>query len=149
MGRRLPKSALKLVADLMQSKQKEVVIEYVDIQEQRGASDCGLFALAFITSICNGIDPASYSYQQAAMRSHTLSCIEKSQMTLFPCISGRQYQESIKKTLPVYYVCRLPNDGSSMIQCCECKECYHLACVNVIKEYLIKPKLDWHCTQCI
>ena len=133
----------------MQSKQKEGVIEYVDVQEQRGASDCGLFALAFIISICNGIDPASHSYQQAAMRSHTLSCVEKSQMTLFPCTSGRQYQESIKKTLPVYCVCRLPNDGSSMIQCCECKEWYHLACVKVNKEYLINPKLDWHCTQCI
>ena len=96
------RAPIKLVADLMQSKQKEVVIEYVDVQEQRGASHCGLFALAFITSIGNGIDPASHSYQQAAMRSHTLSCIEKNWMTLFPCTSGRQYQESIKKTLPVY-----------------------------------------------
>ena len=50
----------------MQSEKKEVVIEYVDVEEQRGASDCGHFALAFITSICNGIDPASHSYQQGA-----------------------------------------------------------------------------------
>ena len=44
----------------------EVVIAYVVVQEQRGASDCGLYALAFITSICNGIDLVSLSYQQAA-----------------------------------------------------------------------------------
>ena len=35
-----------------------------------GDSDCGLFALAFITSICNGEDPVKQIYDQSAMRDH-------------------------------------------------------------------------------
>ena len=44
--RGLPKHIQKLVADLMQCKDKEITLEFVDVQEQRGLSDCGLFALA-------------------------------------------------------------------------------------------------------
>ena len=49
------KRSLKLVADLMQTK--SLTVEFVDVQKQKGGSDCGLFALAFIASICNGQDP--------------------------------------------------------------------------------------------
>ena len=45
-GPGLPKHIQKLVADLMQCKDKEITLEFVDVQEQRGSSDCGLFALA-------------------------------------------------------------------------------------------------------
>ena len=41
----------KLIADLMQCKSKAITIEYEDVQEQKGSNDCGLFAIAFITSI--------------------------------------------------------------------------------------------------
>ena len=51
LGGRLPKRCLKLVADLMQSRERELTFEFVDVQEQKGASDCGLFALKFLTSI--------------------------------------------------------------------------------------------------
>ena len=36
---------------------KSLTVEFVDVQKQKGGSDCGLFALAFIASICNGQDP--------------------------------------------------------------------------------------------
>ena len=50
------------------------------MQEQRGSSDCGLFALAFITSVCCGVDPASQTYSQKEMRKHLLACIENDEM---------------------------------------------------------------------
>ena len=77
LGGRLPKHCLKLVGDLMQSRKKLVTVEFVDVQEQKGASDCGLFALAYITSICNGQDPATLLYDQAAMRPQLRECFEK------------------------------------------------------------------------
>ena len=67
---------VKLVADLMQTREKSLTIEFVDVQKQKGSSDCGLFALAFITSICNRQDPTELAYNQSSMRSHLLKRIE-------------------------------------------------------------------------
>ena len=108
LGGRLPKNALRLVADLMQSKEKEITIEFVDVQEQTGSVDCGLFALAFITSVCHGLDPATQCYNQKAMTRHLMTCIEKAQMTPFPATNGRKPKKPQKESLPVYCVCRLP-----------------------------------------
>ena len=136
LGGRLPKRCLKLVADLMQSREKEVTIEFVDVQEQKGASDCGLFALVFLTSICNGHDPATQHYNQKATRSHLLQCIEEGEMKPFPASSGREHKQPVKQVIPIYCTCRLIDNGTRMIECAQCREWYHVGCVNVDKSSL-------------
>ena len=42
----------KIVADLMMTQDKTVLVYYPDFQWQRGTSDCGAFAIAFATSLC-------------------------------------------------------------------------------------------------
>ena len=81
---RLDLPTKKIVADLVQSKENEIEILYADVQRQSGASDCGLFALAFATSVCYGDYPAASSYTQSEMREHLLSCIKKGQIVRFP-----------------------------------------------------------------
>ncbi len=88
MGGRLPKATLKLVADLLQSGDKAITIEFVDVQQQRESNDCGLFALAFITSLCCGVEPSTVIYQQNAMRQHLLACIEGKKLKPFPSTSA-------------------------------------------------------------
>jgi len=34
-----------------------LIVQFVQCQIQRGPSDCGLFALAFSSSLCEGVDP--------------------------------------------------------------------------------------------
>jgi hypothetical protein len=51
----LPSRTPRLVADLMQSQDRAIKVQYCDVQWQSGGSDCGLFALAFATSLCSGI----------------------------------------------------------------------------------------------
>ena len=60
------------------------------MSRKRGSIDCGLFALAFVTSVCYEIDPASQTFDQKAMRRHLLDCIEKEEMRPFPCMHGRK-----------------------------------------------------------
>lgn len=93
-GGGLPKHTMKLVADLMQSQDKQITFEFVDVKQQRGSSDCGLFALAFITSVCGGVDPAIHNYNQKAMQQHLLECIENDQMKPFPSEKGRMPKPS-------------------------------------------------------
>lgn len=51
-------------------------------QRQVGASDCGLFYLAFATDLCHGLD--HIKYDQGAMRQHYVNCLENGAMVPFP-----------------------------------------------------------------
>ena len=44
--------------------EKSFSIHHVDVQRQRGGSDCGLFAVAFAASLCMGSDPHTERYNQ-------------------------------------------------------------------------------------
>ena len=74
----------KVVACLLNSKEKEIKINYVDVQWQSGGNDCGLFAIAFATSLCAGQNPALASYKQLGMRDHLIQCINNEVMVPFP-----------------------------------------------------------------
>ena len=40
----------------------------VHVQKQEGDNDCGLFALAYIESLCRGHEPRLIEYDQSYMR---------------------------------------------------------------------------------
>ena len=45
--------------------------------QQSGSTDCGLFAIAYITSIAFDVDPAQYVFNQTAMQPHLQKCFEE------------------------------------------------------------------------
>ena len=53
----LPEDTKKLIADIMQSPCPKIEAQYIDVQKQKGQSDCGLFAIAFATSLAHLQDP--------------------------------------------------------------------------------------------
>ena len=140
----------KLVADLMMTRDKAIVVTYSNVQWQSGGSDCGLFALAFATSLCEGHDPATILYDQPRMRDHLLSCIIAGKITTFPQRSSRRRARVNKaetELIPVFCKCRLPDDGGIMIQCSQCDEWYHESCIRLPDKYL-NSELSWCCSQC-
>ena len=145
LGGRLSNHCKRLVADLMQCRKDHIILKYVNVQQQKGSSDCGLFS--FITSICSGQDPSTKLYFQANMRIHLLQCIENNKIVEFPS-SSRVPQESVKETLPIHCICRLTEDGRQMIECDKCKTWYHVDCINVEDRYITDSKLDWYCSFC-
>ena len=54
----LPHREQKLVVDILQSCQPDIVIHYIDVQKHANTSDCGLLSIAFATAITFGQDPA-------------------------------------------------------------------------------------------
>ena len=109
----------------------------MDVQQQQGGADCGLFAIANATSICFGLDPVHVTYQQCNMRDHLLKCIEANQLTPFPQEEKRRViTSSCKRWDHVNVSCkrRLPDDGqkndsvlimSRVVSCTLCKETHH------------------------
>jgi len=62
----------------------ECEISMKKMQVESGIKDCGVFAIAFITSIVHGEDPCNVVYQQQSMHKHLFDCFEKLIITPFP-----------------------------------------------------------------
>ena len=54
-------------------KSDSIRMELSPVQQQAGAADCGLFAIAFATDLAFGEDPVKISYEQSLMREHAPS----------------------------------------------------------------------------
>eukprot|EP00731_Ephydatia_muelleri_P006550 Em0003g798a len=84
-------SLLNQIASIVCTPKDMIKLTYVDVQMQQGCDDCGLFAIAFATSLARGEQPGSFFYQQKAMRKHLVDCLEKQNITAFPIQKIRRH----------------------------------------------------------
>ena len=54
----ISKEDQKQIAALIFTKENDITLNFPIVQMQGGSSDCGLFAIAFATSLCCGFNPA-------------------------------------------------------------------------------------------
>ena len=67
-----------LLADSVQK------LEYAPCQQQTSGSDCGIFAIAFATSLVLGSTPQEITFDIAKMRPPLVACLRAGAMTQFP-----------------------------------------------------------------
>ena len=147
---RLPTSLKCTIADLLHTNEGSILVQYMHMQDQGGGSDCGLFAIATATTICNGQDPAALQFDQSHMRQHLLNAFETNILMPFPSrkVAKRKPLIVFRERIHVYCVCRHPDDGRKMVQCTKCKSWYHCDCMklapNVLKN-IENTKTPWYC----
>ncbi|KAL5491289.1 hypothetical protein EMCRGX_G016548 [Ephydatia muelleri] len=135
----------QIIADLMHSAGKQITVQYVSVQYQKGSQDCGLFAIAFACEICFGKDPSSVTFVQSTMRQHLIEGLEQGNILPFPSAVRRQRSQMVRQEVfRIFCSCRMPNDGRKMIQCSKCREWYHLNCVRVSRKFL-RHTVPWFC----
>ena len=154
------------IASILRSNNKQIQLHIEMVQFQTNSVDCGLFAIAFITDLCYGIDPSNNLYKESKLHMHFLSCLQEGKMVPFP--SERQKrQPPLLQSFNIYCRCWFPyapehshkksettvnNDaGLDMIACDTCNEWFHLTCINVSAETLksvSKPNVEWICEEC-
>jgi len=122
-----------------------LTLRYRDVQRQPNSSDCGVYALAFATSLLHGQDPTEVKY--VAPRSHLAMCLTSGQMSPFPD-EPRDVAASTPATesLPLYCVCRSVDDGRIMIACDGCDGWFHKVCV--LGDDVDLPAGSWICEDC-
>ena len=77
-------------------------VDVMNVQQQEGGSDCGLFAIAFATSLVFGQCPTLWRYTQKSMRKHLMDCLEKKDICPFPSRAvNRKYLNAVLRTLNV------------------------------------------------
>ena len=74
------------VTDQVQSLMADSFIGITNkpVQQQKNGSDCGIFAIAFATSLVYGSNPQDFTFDIPKMRLHLLQCLKNEMITMFP-----------------------------------------------------------------
>ena len=111
------------IAALLFTDQPEITLRFQPVQLQHGTNDCGVFSLAFATSLCGRQTPRQITYIQHQLRDHLCHRLENKTISPFPCQRRKkkvkQYVTDMK--FGVYCKYRQPEEGR-MIECEDCKE---------------------------
>ena len=120
-----------------------------NVQLQAGGSDCGVFAIAFVTALANNNNPCECCFKQDAMRDHLRHRLESGKLTMFPVVERRMPRKLVRHVdiIELYCSCRMPK-VPPMVECSKCKEWYHTNCVTVSKRALENQNIDWYCKNC-
>lgn len=133
---------------ILRSDCRSIKIKTVNVQQQIGGVDCGLFALAFACDLCNGRDPCTRIYYQSKLRSHYEKCLSCEVITSFPS-RGRPMKSRLidEVVVDVYCVCRQP-ERLPMACCDRCTEWFHCSCVSIPDEVFADDRIKWICQEC-
>ena len=60
------------------------MVQVMRVQQQQGAVNCGLFAVACAVHLANNKDPSKVKFAQDELRDHFANCLRKKTLELFP-----------------------------------------------------------------
>ena len=136
------------ICALMHSCQRTITVHHINTYKQENGHDCGLYAIAYATSLCNGDDVTSLHYNSQKMREHLVQCLQTRQMLNFPSNMVKRAQTFVNEELiNLYCHCRQPQ-SSFMIECSGCSEWYHKECETSIPKTAYYLKNKWYCRNC-
>ena len=69
----LSKEIKALLARLLKTTMKRLLVKFGNTTKQAEFDDCGLFAAAYCTTLAYSQNPNSYVYDQSAMRKHLIN----------------------------------------------------------------------------
>ena len=116
------------------------------MQQQTNCVHCGLFAIAFATSLAHNENRVRRVCGTTRLRQHLVSCLEAGKMSVIQSHSTNE-RKDFKATLnaiEIYCSCRILYDNTSeaddMIECNKFCEWYHGSCKNIanVKKYKSK-----------
>ena len=142
----LSQCTIDQICVVMFSTNDAVDVRFIDVEQKTNNSDCGVYAIAYATSLCFSEDMSCIQFCVIKMRSHLVSCLEKGPNVSFPEHRRNVSTCSVvaQETIQISCSCRMPRVGR-MIQYCCCKEWYHKKCENVTRKELAS---SWKCRLC-
>ena len=156
-GSRVSWYLLQQIASIVHEDGPQLVINPMKVQKQTNSVDCGLYALAFATSLVNGINPEDETYSVEELRPHLLKCLQDGKMKQFPRESETTHQRVRATTavkLNLYCHCRMPwrpsdNEvrGMAMAECEICLKWFHPKC-EIIPDSIFREGGSWICNDC-
>jgi hypothetical protein len=135
------------LAALLNTSYPNMTIVWPSMQNQKGCSDCGLFAVAVAFSLLIGEDPSTQAYDQKTMRVHLAMGFQVGELAQFPVnASVLPMQHERKEVVELFCHCRMPYSGSFMIEFATCAEWFHRSCENMPRK--VNAKTIFCCANC-
>ena len=102
---------LHIIAQLVQSKEKSLRIQLMNVAKQSGSVDCGLYALAMLTCLLLNTDPTTIVFESDEMRPHLVQILQCGKVSMFPIRKHRQPTDKVLRNqeIQIYCYCRLPD----------------------------------------
>ena len=106
------------------------------VQQQGNGVDCGVYAIAFTTSLVYGSNPEKESYDKK-IRPHLVECLKIGKLLPFPSITGEFVRcDTATSNIELYYLCRVPytpptDERHEMAHCNQYKEWFHRVCEKI------------------
>ena len=136
------------IANILHTSGPRIYVLFPEVQQQKDSSSCGVFALAYATTIAEGKDPSCVIYpDDTGLRKHLYQCIVDKKIT--PFYSGQALYnpgKPMKRVFKVYCTCRLQDLGDEMVLCNDCKTWFHFTCVGITPG--TKLKAVYCCSVC-
>ena len=126
----LSKETKALLAKLLKTTKKRLLVKFGNTNKQAEFDDCGLFAAAYCTTLAYGQSPSLYVYDQSALREYLINCLEAQHIEPFPIIRERRIGIANLISIDVFCYCRNTNDGTPMVCCDGFGEWFQLSCVT-------------------
>ena len=107
------------------------------VQQQKNGVDCGLFSVAFATTLAFGGDPSTVNYDAALLRAHLIKCFDNNLIVEFPVTEKRVSKcKTYTSIVELYCVCCMPKwrtdeMGLWMVGCESCKRWFHCKCEKI------------------
>lgn len=146
----LDSSILEQACSILHSPAKSITVKIVAVQQQHRPTQCGLYALAFATDLCNNVDPFSRVYYESKFRDHLLKCFVSEKIASFPSRDRKiVLAERLTKVImtDIFCICRLPE--KLPMACCDlCSEWHHPSCVTIPDDVFSDSNVKWWCSRC-
>ena len=107
------------------------------VQQQKNGVDCGLFSIAFATTLALGGDRSAANYDAALLRAHLIKCFDNNLLVEFPVTEKHVIKcKPYKSIVELYCVCRMPywrteEIGLRMAECERRKRWFHRKCEKI------------------
>jgi hypothetical protein len=103
----LSTEAIKIIAYLLHFEMSSFTINIMNVGRQTESQECGLYSIAYLTSIAHGEDPTAVKYNQDDMRCHLIKCFEKNELFKFPSQIRRKIKGKMHKKEHINVYCSL------------------------------------------
>ena len=79
----------QVIAHLINTNKDQLTVHMMNISKQSRATDCGLYAVAIMSSLALGKDPCNIVFEKEDLQAHLQIIIEKEQITELPSTQRR------------------------------------------------------------
>ena len=123
-------------------------VKMPSVQQQRGYTSCGLFAIAFAFHAARGDDLTQIEFHQDKMRDHLAKCFRNKHFTPFPhsrLVKGYRQDHPLDHVVHLYCDCDMPEGYDNMVACDACHQWFHKGCVGFQPQ---AKSASWFCKYC-